>query len=436
MKFGIFYEHQLPRPWSAESESQIYREALDQVELADQLGIDFAWEVEHHFLEEYSHSPAPEVFLAACSQRTKQIRLAHGVMLMAPGYNHPARAAERLATLDLVSDGRVEWGTGESSSLAELGGFAISVEEKREMWREGTEQAANMMVMDPYPGYQGKYFSMPCRNVVPKPVQRPHPPLWVACSRRETIHLAARNGIGALTFAFVTPEEAAKWVSEYYDIIKSEECVPLGHAVNANIAMVTGFSCHEDADEARRRGLDGFRFFGYGLGHHYIFGEHRPGRTNIWERYEQARDQMSSRMSGGIGTPEQLSAHLAKFASQGVDQVIFIQQGGRNRHDHICQSLELFADQVMPRFHAQEAEREAAKAKQLAPYIEAALARKQWMRPLDEDEIPTIVALGRQIAQQDVKQMSSDGKTADFGRGDLNIPLHDPAEKAKAAGDD
>ncbi len=223
MKFGVFYEHQLPRPWSAESESQIYREALDQVELADQLGIDFAWEVEHHFLEEYSHSPAPEVFLAACSQRTKRIRLAHGVMLMAPGYNHPARAAERLATLDLVSDGRVEWGTGESSSLAELGGFAISVEEKREMWREGTEQAANMMVMDPYPGYQGKYFSMPCRNVVPKPVQRPHPPLWVACSRRETIHLAARNGIGALTFAFVTPEEAAKSLSDYYDIIKSEE---------------------------------------------------------------------------------------------------------------------------------------------------------------------------------------------------------------------
>ncbi len=212
--------------------------------------------------------------------------------------------------------------------------------------------------------------------------------------------------------------------------------MPLGHADNANIAMVTVFSCHEDADEARRRGLDGFRFFGYGLGHHYIFGEHRPGRTNIWERFEQARDQMSSRMSGGIGTPEQISAHLAKFASQGVDQVIFIQQGGRNRHDHICQSLELFADKVMPRFHAAEAEREAAKAKQLAPYIEAALARKQWMRPLDEDEIPTIVALGRQIAQQDVKEMSSDGKTADFGRGDLNIPLQDPAAKAKAAADD
>ena len=158
------------------------------------------------------------------------------------------------------------------------------------MWLEATAEAANMLVMDPYPGYQGKYFSMPCRNLVPKPVQKPHPPIWVACSKRETIHQAARHGIGALTFAFVDQGEAVKWVEEYYDIIKSDECVPIGHAVNANIAMVAGFSCHADAEEARRRGLDGFRFFGYALGHHYIFGEHTPGRTSIWANYEKARD--------------------------------------------------------------------------------------------------------------------------------------------------
>ena len=213
MKFGIFYEHQLPRPWREGDELRLFQEALDQVELADRLGIDYAWEVEHHFLEEYSHSSAPEVFLAACSQRTKRIRLGHGIVLMPPGYNPPARVAERIATLDLVSQGRVDFGTGESSSLAELGGFGVPLAEKREMWRECVEQVANMLVMDPYPGYQGKYFSMPCRNVVPKPVQKPHPPLWVACSNRDTIHLAARLGMGALTFAFVDPTEARKWVS-------------------------------------------------------------------------------------------------------------------------------------------------------------------------------------------------------------------------------
>src|SRR5579863_306412 len=137
MKFGIFYEHQLPRPWTDGAEHRLFKEALEQVELADRLGIDYAWEVEHHYLEEYSHSSAPEVFLAACSQRTRNIRLGHGIVQMPPGYNHPARVAERIATLDLVSDGRVEWGTGESSSLAELGGFNIEVSDKRPAWREG-----------------------------------------------------------------------------------------------------------------------------------------------------------------------------------------------------------------------------------------------------------------------------------------------------------
>src|SRR5262245_17841144 len=113
MKFGIFYELQLPRPWEPESEFRLYQNALDQVELADRLGYDFAWEVEHHFLEEYSHSPAPEVFLAAASQRTRQIRLAHGIMQLTTV--HPARAAERIAALDLVSRGRVGFGMGESA---------------------------------------------------------------------------------------------------------------------------------------------------------------------------------------------------------------------------------------------------------------------------------------------------------------------------------
>ena len=172
MKFGIFYEHQLPRPWNEGDELKLFQDALDQVELADKLGIDFAWEVEHHFLEEYSHSSSPEVFLAACSQRTKNIRLGHGIVLMPPKYNHPARVAERIATLDLVSKGRIEFGTGESSAIAELGGFGIDVDEKRKMWREAVEQTANMMAMSPYPGFKGDYVEMPCRTVVPSPVQK------------------------------------------------------------------------------------------------------------------------------------------------------------------------------------------------------------------------------------------------------------------------
>ena len=411
MKFGTFYEHQLPRPWKEGDELRLFQEALDQVELADKLGLDYVWEVEHHFLEEYSHSSAPEVFLAACSQRTKNIRLGHGIKLMPPNYNHPARVAEAIANLDLVSNGRVEFGTGESSSLAELGGFNIPVNLKREQWQEALEQTCNMMVMDPYPGFEGKHFSMPCRNILPKPVQRPHPPLWVACSNRETIKLAAKLGIGALTFAFVDPEEAKMWVDDYYKILKNE-CTPIGHSINPNIAMVTSFGCHKNHDEAVKRMKEGFQFFSYGPGHHYIFGVNKPGRTNIWEEFQKNKVKTQGRSTihkkadsdidtPGIGTPEELSNHLRKFEEAGVDQVTFIQQGGRNKHEHICEALELFASDVMPEFKENEEKREKEKMEELAPYLAQAMERKKWMPHFKDEDIPEVEALGRQIIAQE-----------------------------------
>lgn len=419
MRFGIFYEHQLPRPWEPDSEQRLIDEALEQVELADRLGIEYVWEVEHHFLEEYSHSSAPEVFLAACSQRTRRIRLGHGIVLMPPPYNHPARVAARIATLDLVSDGRVEFGTGESSSRLELEGYGIDPAEKRAMWQEATEQVADLLAMDPYPGFEGRFFSMPCRNLVPKPVQKPHPPMWLACSSRETIRVAARLGLGALTFAFMDPAEARHWVTDYYETF-ARECVPIGRAVNPNVAMVTGFSCHRDAEEARRRGLDGFRFFGFALGHYYLFGEHRPGRTDVWRAYEQARDALpAGGGGGGIGSPADLRAHLQGFAEAGVDQVIFIQQGGRNRHEHICESLELFAAEVMPEFHEAEEARLAAKAERLGPAVEAALRRKSFRRPLEDEEVPCYRAYGRKV----------DPAAQGTGTG-LTIPRESPKPRA------
>ena len=410
MKFGIFYEHQLPRPWSEGIEQKLFQDALDQVALADKLGIDYAWEVEHHFLEEYSHSSAPEIFLAAASQRTKNILLGHGIRQVITNYNHPARTAECIATLDLVSNGRVDFGTGESSAALELGGFNIPVETKREQYLEATEQIANMLAMDPYPGFEGKYFQMPCRNIVPKPVQKPHPPIWVACSNRETIKMAARLGIGALTFAFVDPLEAKHWVDEYYNIIKSDECVPIGHSVNANICMVTSFGVHQDRKVAIDRALEGFEFFGYALGSLYGFGIHKPGRSNLFAEFRAAREKrlkenpldMSQALAaerGGIGTPADVREHLRKFEQVGVDQVTFIQQAGMNKHEHICESLELFAAEVMPEFKERTAEKEQAKQAELAPYIEAAMARKQFTPQLADADIPTVPALGRSVVE-------------------------------------
>ena len=335
-----------------ESEYRLLQDALEQVELADRLGFDVVWEVEHHFLEEYSHSSAPEVFLGACSQRTKDIRLGHGIVQTAPGYNHPARTAERVATLDLLSGGRVEFGSGESGSEAELGGFLVDPDTKREAWLEGLEVALRCMTETPFTGVDGRFVQMPPRNVVPKPMQRPHPPLWVACSRRDTILLAAEKGIGALTFAFIDPEEATRWVADY-EATLAERCVPVGLAVNPTIACVTQMMCHPDERVALDRGLEGGNFFGYSLGHYYVFGEHRPGSTDVWREYLDRRgtqgyspeietalrqERLGAKLAAGdrtglrgaTGTPAQVREYLERFEQAGVDQVIFVLQAGNN----------------------------------------------------------------------------------------------------------
>jgi alkanesulfonate monooxygenase SsuD/methylene tetrahydromethanopterin reductase-like flavin-dependent oxidoreductase (luciferase family) len=400
VRFGIFYEHQNPRPWTERrSEHALLKDALAQTELADRLGFDYVWEVEHHFLEEYSHSSAPEVFLAAAAARTERIRLGHGIVQIPPAVNHPARVAERVATLDLISDGRVEFGTGESSSAAELGGFLVDRTRKREMWEDAMPAIARMFVEEPFAGWDSEFWSMPPRNVVPKPLQKPHPPLWVACSRRETIQFAARNGIGALSFSFVEPEDAGQWVEEYYGIIESEQCVPVGFSVNPAVAVVLPMMLHDDEATAIERGIDGAHFFGYSLAHYYGMGRHQPGQTVVWDEFLANRDERGFARSivtpdsaplavkimqhglgslrGAIGTPEQVLDLCRRYQSVGVDQVIFVLQAGPNRHEHICESLELFAQRVMPEFTGDRDRIEQAKRDRLAPAVTRALARRE-----------------------------------------------------------
>ncbi|MGH2925705.1 MAG: LLM class flavin-dependent oxidoreductase [Solirubrobacterales bacterium] len=405
MRFGLFYEHQLPRVDGRLDEHRLLSDALEQVELADRLGIDFVWEVEHHFLEEYSHSSAPEVFLAAASQRTERIRLGHGIIQLPPSVNHPARVAERVATLDLISGGRVEFGTGEGGSQIELGGFGVDRDLKRDQWRESLDVITRMFVEEPFAGCDGRWLSMPPRNVVPKPMQRPHPPLWMACSRRDSIVTAAENGIGALSFSFVEPEDAKEWVDSYYATVASERCLPAGFSVNPNVAVVLPMMCHNDEQTAIERGIDGAHFFGFSLAYYYGFGEHRPGHSNIWQEFVERRAEVGfareivtaddgplgvqllqqglGSLRGAIGTPDQIADLITRYEAAGVDQVIFVSQAGPNRHEHICESLELFAAEVAPRFSGKAEERERQKADRLAGAIEAAMARRSPARTGD-----------------------------------------------------
>ncbi len=272
-----------------------------------------------------------------------------------------------------------------------------------------------MMALEPYPGFVGRYFSMPCRNVLPKPVQKPHPPIWMACTNRDTIKVAASIGVGALAFSFLNPEEARHWAEIYYGIIRSEQCKPIGRSVNANIAMVSSFSIHRDRAEAIRRGHEGFEFFSYAM-NALVARDTVPGRTDMWGDYLKKRGNRTEEIiantamgpqSSGIGTPEDMRSHLTGFQDAGVDQVIFLQQAGRNRHEHICESLETFAAEVMPRFKAEVEAREAKKRAELAPWIEAALARKKWMQPLAANEVPVVLA---SVPQAQFNQTSGAGK--------------------------
>jgi alkanesulfonate monooxygenase SsuD/methylene tetrahydromethanopterin reductase-like flavin-dependent oxidoreductase (luciferase family) len=404
VKFGLFYELQLPKPadrdqWGPDAERRIYHDMLEQVALADSLGFDYVFEVEHHFLEEYSHSSAPELMMAALSQRTQRIRLGHGIVLTPPGYNHPARVAERIAALDLLSNGRVEFGSGESASDMELGGFRVERRMKKAMWEEATREIANMMVSVPYEGFEGEFFTMPARNVVPKPLQKPHPPLWVAASRRETTMVAARLGMGSLGFGFETPEELGERALEYYRLVR-EELMPIGHAINPALAVLNTFMMADSDEEAMRRSANGPAFFSYSLGYYYnpaVGGRHQPGGSNVYRDFLNRSEETAelqaqrggfltaaeiasgepndeiqkalyraARSGNAIGTTETLRKTLSKYEEQNLDVMIFVAQCGDRRHEDIMESIERFGKELLPEFKERhETKHKAWRADQL-----------------------------------------------------------------------
>jgi len=373
MRFGLLYEHQLPRPWTGESEHRLFKDALAQVELADQLGIDHIWEVEHHFLEEYAHSSAPEVFLAACAARTKNIRIGHGVVLAPPGYNHPARVAERIATMDHLSNGRVEFGTGRGSSTAEWAGFAIpSASETKPMWRESIEQIPRMWMDEPYE-YAGKYFTMPKRNVLPKPYTQPHPPMWVACSSPQTFVEAGELGLGALCFTFGTPSEIAEAVKAYKAAIK--RCTkPIGGYVVDHIAVTTAMFCLPDGDRARALYADakvGYFttwFFNWLDSIPRPKGMPKDGPIKGLPAATPAELQAGLAVGGRqVGAPEEIVEVIKMYEAIGVDQLIYAPLTLTLDQKYVLESIETFGKYVLPHFdkdpvHSTTRQREAALA--------------------------------------------------------------------------
>ena len=361
IKFGLVYEICRPEPFDGfSSESDAYWQALEQICLADELGFEHVWEVEHHFLEGYSISSAPEVFLSAVAQNTKSIRVGNGVRLLPPPFNHPARSAEMAAVLDIMSKGRYDFGVGRSITEAELGGFRIEPKDSRPMLEEVLPEIVKMWTEDPYPGFDGQYFSMPERPVVPKPVQDPHPPIWMACTQPASFDLAADLGIGVLAFGVGAPGD----VVHSLEAIQGADRESCGHGRKVREQR----SGSRDTHVLRRRpapalDMGAVAALWYGAQTAKLFAPWAGQQVEGYEYYGQLandpefvarflrplEDAMSDEYSL-IGTPDKVAEGVQAYVDIGADQIICLVQAGRIPHEDIMASLRLFGEEVMPRF--------------------------------------------------------------------------------------
>jgi len=359
MKFGLFYEMETPRPWHERSEYNVYWEALAQIELADRIGFDYVWEVEHHFLEEYSHSPAPEVFYGAVTQRTKNIRIAHGVRLLPFNFNHPIKIAEQAAVLDIMSNGRVDVGTGRSTTAQELDGFNIDYERTRDEMRESLEiivKAWTEEVLE----YNGKLMQIPPRRVVPKPIQKPHPPMWMACVAADSYEMAGDRGLGALSFS-LNWEQVQKSMEAHRHAFarRNDQVVKVPNDQFAGLVI-----CHvAENKEEEAIGIEGARWFMHTLGklfeplmvknQLYSYDYLRQVFALSMDPKDATDAQLKDHHMVAVGNPDEVIRKLETFQKAGMSQVILFKQAGRIPHPHIMRSIQRVGKYILPYFNPQ-----------------------------------------------------------------------------------
>jgi alkanesulfonate monooxygenase SsuD/methylene tetrahydromethanopterin reductase-like flavin-dependent oxidoreductase (luciferase family) len=355
MKFSIFFEMQISDPTRA-SEAQTFHDCVEQAVLADQLGYHCVWEVEHHGLYEYSHSSAPEIFLAFVAARTQRIRLGHGVTLLPHRYNHPIRIAERVATLDVLSGGRVNWGSGKSSSLVEQIAFENDLKSLHDQWLEALEMIPRMWSADIF-SHKGRFFEVPPTQIIPKPVQHPHPPMFAACTKPESAVAVGKLGLGALNFAIGDDDYLTQKVLEYKKAVA--EAKPVGRQKTDHFACTPAALILKDDKKACRYGLRGARFFAEAMAAYYMSGTRPTGRLDVPRDFfsdSALADAMAARNAPGsgvgaiVGDPASARETIERFVDIGVDELILVMQMGTVPHELIMESLRTFAEEVMPHF--------------------------------------------------------------------------------------
>jgi alkanesulfonate monooxygenase SsuD/methylene tetrahydromethanopterin reductase-like flavin-dependent oxidoreductase (luciferase family) len=357
MKVGLIYEIESVKPHAPDHEYRVFQDSMAQVELADRVGFDSVWAVEHHFLSEFSYSSAPEVFLACVSQRTRQIRLGHGVAVLP--FNHPIRVAERVAVLDIMSNGRVELGTGRSTTMDEIVGFGLTPDETRPRWREAIDMIPRMWLEDPFT-YEGRYWSVKRPvSVIPKPLQKPHPPLWVAAVSSETFQVAGECGLGALGFTLgVELEKIAERIGIFRNAVRNAR--PLGGAINDQISLNLICLAGDDPDATERIAREAVVWYarrGFELiqevaqnasaENAYRYLEH-AARVDAAEITGDYYDFLKSEDLLAIGDAAEIIRVASRYHALGIDQLLLFIQYGRIPHEAVMRSIEIIGERVLP----------------------------------------------------------------------------------------
>jgi alkanesulfonate monooxygenase SsuD/methylene tetrahydromethanopterin reductase-like flavin-dependent oxidoreductase (luciferase family) len=358
MEFGIFNSVcVLPRYAEQHGASAEHDRIMDEiayVEAADKAGFKYAWVTEHHFLTTYSHLSANESFLAYAAARTENIHLGSGIFNITPPVNRPARVAERVAMLDHLSGGRFEFGTGRGSSTTEQKGFGIEDSElTREMVAETLPQIVRMWKDEDY-SYDGKFFSMPTRNVLPKPYSKPHPPIWMAAGSPSTFDLAAELGVGVLCFGFSTPDQLTPLVARYKE--KIADCTnPVGGFVNNNVMITTQMVCMEDGAKARKTFLEADSSYFMSILFRYLDTFPRPPGIPEWPEIIPpiTADQLEAAIAAGataVGDPDEVTKVVESFAATGADQLSFGMLSTSISLESCEEAVETFGKHVLKNF--------------------------------------------------------------------------------------
>ena len=387
MKFGLLYEAQRPFEGNDVDWNSLYKETLDQCELADKVGFHNLWFVEHHFLMGFSGSPCPEVLFGALSQRTKNIRIGFGVSIL-PNH-HPVRIAERAAMVDQLTDGRVEFGTGRSNAYEQLG-QGIDPRETRDRWDEAIRMLPQIWQADEF-SWEGQFWNVPTRRVLPRMYQKPHPRMYLACTQTESFRLAAQKGIGVLSSASYAVDILAEHVKVYRDAIKDAD--PVGAFVNDFWGNNVHSFCGKDDQEAKELAAESMKTF-FGPDKPYIQGrigayeelleawggipDHLQADFGRWLRQSDEAHQAQAAEAGisldagpgaaraaiaqldantlsdrGViiaGNPESCIKTVKMYEDIGVDQCMLIMQTETIPHEKVMESIELFGKEVIPAF--------------------------------------------------------------------------------------